>query len=672
MQPYITSRTTVFAWFIGLLTVAAVAVPARAAATAAVQGAALSIASAPFQDTWDAMQARDRAQHEVAAVNRAAPLGIPKMNATEPAQRTMAGQLVVATSARRAPQATGTLFNARNDTGWLPPDTMGAIGPNHFMEVINGNVTIYSRTGTQLSDVTLASFFTVTIGGVTYPRGGAFDPRVLYDRRSGRWFATAMEFGVNYTSNDVILAVCRTSDPTSGIWDKYLLPMHVDSSGGINYFTDHSTIGMDDNGVYFGTRIFPTVGSDYAKILATAKAPLIAPAPSITTIYQWTSISDMYSTPQPAHNHDAIAAGDRAWIVAASPSSYANIRYRRLTWSGGVPALDGASSTLTTPAFGMPPNAPASGSTTAVDTGDMRLQNTMIRNNRLWTCRCVGVNSSGGAASVDRAAAEWLELDVAAATPTLAQSGRVYDPAASDPRFYYYPSIMVNGQGHAVLGCSGSKSNEFIGCYTCGRLATDAAGTMGAVLLFKAGLAAYTKLDTISRNRWGDYSATTLDPNDDMSMWTIQEYANTPANTWRTYVAKMLSPAPTMVDPATNAPQGATAFALALTGTGFYDPGAGYTNRLAVVLTGGSPNGIANYSVVYLTPSNVTATFDISDAASPGGRTIVLTNPDGQSASVASGLVVVPEPAVGMGLMVCAVISFAAKHSRVPHGGGSR
>jgi len=664
MQPSIVSHRTAFLWLVGLLIVAPLAGPTHASAVA-VPGDALTITAAPFQDTWDAMRTRDRVQPAAAAVSRVAPLGMPEMNATAPASCAAAGQAALAAPGRRAPQTTGTLFNARNDTGWLPPDTMGAIGPNHFMEVINGNVTIYSRTGTQLSDVTLASFFTVTIGGVTYPRGGAFDPRVLYDRRSGRWFATAMEFGANTISNDVILAVCRTSDPTSGIWDKYLLPMHVDSSGSINYFTDHSTIGMDDNGVYFGTRIFPSVGASYAKILATAKAPLIAPAPSITTIYQWTSISDMYSTPQPAHNHDAVAAGGRAWIVAASQSTYANVVYRRLTWSGGVPSLDGTSSTLSTPSFGVQPDAPASGSTTAVDTGDMRLQNTVIRNNRLWTCRCIGVNSSGGATSADRAAAEWLELDVAAATPTLVQSGRVYDPAASDPRFYYYPSIMVNGQGHAVLGCSGSKSSEFIGCYTCGRLATDAVGTMGAVLLFKAGLAAYTKLDSISRNRWGDYSATTLDPNDDMSMWTIQEYANTPANTWRTYVAKMLSPAPTLVDPATNAPPGTTAFALALTGTGFYDPGAGYTNRLAVTLTGGAPNGIANDSVVYLTPSNVTATFDISSGASPGNRTVVLANPDGQSASVAGGFVVVPEPAAALGLLVCAVISFAAKQMRV-------
>jgi hypothetical protein len=591
------------------------------------------------------MRTRDRVQPAAAAISRVAPLGVPEMNATAPAPCAAADHAVLAAPGRRAPQTTGTLFNARNDTGWYPPDTMGAIGPNHFMEVINGNVTIYSRTGTQLSDVTLASFFTVTIGGVTYPRGGAFDPRVLYDRRSGRWFATAMEFGVNNVSNDVILAVCRTDNPSSGTWDKYLLPMHTPSAGGVNYFTDHSTIGTDDNGVYFGTRIFPSSGSSYAKILATAKASLLLPAPYMTTVYVWSSISDMYSTPQPAHNHDAVAAGSRAWIAASSPYMYSSIVYRRLTWSGIVPTLDAASSTLTTPSFGMPPDAPANGSSTAADTGDMRLQNTVIRNQRLWTCRCIGVSSSGGASPADRAACEWLELNVSAATPTLVQSGRVYDPAASDPRFYYYPAIMVNGQGHVALGCSGSKSNEYIGCYTCGRLASDTAGTMGAVMLFRAGQASYQHLDSYGRNRWGDYSATTLDPNDDMSMWTIQEYATSPANNWRTYVAKLLSPAPTLHDPATNGLQGTTAFALALTGTGFYDPGAGYTNRLNIQLTGGSPNGISNYAVTFLTPSNATVTFDVGAGAGLGARTIVLTNPDGQSASVPGGFAVVPEPA---------------------------
>jgi len=115
---------------------------------------------------------------------------------------------------------------------------------------------------------------------------------------------------------------------------------------------------------------------------------------------------------------------------------------------------------------------------------------------------------------------------------------------------------MVNGQGHAAMGFSGSKSSEYIGSYTCGRLVTDPINTMGAVTQIIAGTASYLLLDNSSRNRWGDYSYTSLDPNNDMSLWTIQEYAKSPVNTWGTYVAELLSPPPILVNPNTNGAPG--------------------------------------------------------------------------------------------------------------------
>ena len=41
--------------------------------------------------------------------------------------------------------------------------------------------------------------------------------------------------------------------------------------------------------------------------------------------------------------------------------------------------------------------------------------------------------------------------------------------------------------------------------------------------------------------RWGDYSYTSLDPSDDMSIWTIQEFCNS-VNSYGLRVAKMLAP----------------------------------------------------------------------------------------------------------------------------------
>ena len=251
--------------------------------------------------------------------------------------------------------------------GSSPPDMAGAIGPSHFVEMLNGSVAIYTRAGVRLSHVSLASFFNVTVGATTYPRGGAFSPRVLYDRRSERFFASALEINGS-SANNIILAVSRTSDPT-GTWDKYLIPVGEAAS-----LTDYANLGVDDNGVYFGMTIYHQPDVGLPKIAATAKASLLSATPSLSTVYQFSNVTGMYSSPQPAINFDAIGASARAWFVASSDSTFANVNYRTLTWSGGVATLSAISSALTTPAYALPLNFIPSGSTTAIDAGDDRLR----------------------------------------------------------------------------------------------------------------------------------------------------------------------------------------------------------------------------------------------------------------------------------------------------------
>jgi hypothetical protein len=74
---------------------------------------------------------------------------------------------------------------------------------------------------------------------------------------------------------------------------------------------------------------------------------------------------------------------------------------------------------------------------------------------------------------------------------------------------------------------------------------------MRSSLDFKAGEAPYVKRFTGTRNRWGDYSNTVVDPLNDLDFWTIQEYAGTPAgggcssncDRWGTWWAKVSPPA---------------------------------------------------------------------------------------------------------------------------------
>ena len=56
-------------------------------------------------------------------------------------------------------------------------------------------------------------------------------------------------------------------------------------------------------------------------------------------------------------------------------------------------------------------------------------------------------------------------------------------------------------------------------------MSSDPPGTVRTVDVIKDGESYYTKFFSGKRNRWGDYSATVVDPVDDNTFWTIQEYA---------------------------------------------------------------------------------------------------------------------------------------------------
>jgi hypothetical protein len=523
-----------------------------------------------------------------------------------------------------APQTIGASFitlGLSDTSGWIPPDTNGAVGPNHFVTTVNADVAFYTRAGAKLSQVTLESMFA---GAMV---GGGFDPRIIYDRLSGRWMIAALEKNSS-DKNNVFLAVSNTSDPTGG-WTSWELPV-----GATGYFTDFDTLGTDDNGVYIGVTMFDASSNATCTILALPKAPILAA--SGVSVYSFTGMTDFYGTPQPLPALSSVGASGAAWFAGSSTTVYANVMFRKVTWSAGVPSLS-SSIAVTTPSYGSGPYAKANGSSTDICTNDDRVQMGVRRGNRIWLCRNVGTNAAGAAGST-RCSVEWMEMDVSGASPTLVQSGRVYDTAATDPRMYYYPAISVNGQGHVALGFSGSKSTEYVAAYTCGRLSSDAAGTMQAIATVKAGAGSYNQVVS-GLNRWGDYSYTSVDPNNDMGIWTMQEYTRG-TNNWGTWVAELRSPAPTASNPGATATQGQAGASFTLTGTGFFDPGASFANRLGVAISGGSPNGISGIVATYNSPTSVTVTYNVAADAQAATRNIVLTNPDGQSATVTGGLTI--------------------------------
>src|SRR5262249_51827158 len=111
-----------------------------------------------------------------------------------------------------------------------------------------------------------------------------------------------------------------------------------------------------------------------------------------------------------------------------------------------------------------------------------------------------------------------------------------------------YPSLAVNANNDVLLGFSTFSSGHFVRAAYAFRAGTDTAGTMRDPVVYKDGLDYYSKTFSGTRNRWGDFSHTVVDPANDKDMWTVQEYAATRTNpntgttdngTWGTWWARI-------------------------------------------------------------------------------------------------------------------------------------
>ena len=189
-----------------------------------------------------------------------------------------------------------------------------------------------------------------------------------------------------------------------------------------------------------------------------------------------------------------------------------------------------------------PPVSPGpSAACRRIDTADVRMADTVFRDGRLWA---VHSGALPVAPATERTAVFWYEIDPANMPSPIVQSG-VLDPGATDAH-HFFPSIAVNANGDVCLGFSRSDDSRFAEAVSTGRLATDPPGTMRPIQVIKSGEAKYVKTLGGPENRWGDYSATTVDPADGLTFWTIQEYAAAPMggfDRWGTYWAREVAPA---------------------------------------------------------------------------------------------------------------------------------
>ena len=108
------------------------------------------------------------------------------------------------------------------------------------------------------------------------------------------------------------------------------------------------------------------------------------------------------------------------------------------------------------------------------------------------------------------------------------------------------PSLAVDGSGDMAIGYSASSSSTYPSIRYAGRLVTDAANTLGqGETTLWAGTGSQTNTCGGSAcQRWGDYSAMSIDPVDDCTFWYTNEYypATTSFPLWHTRVGAFRFP----------------------------------------------------------------------------------------------------------------------------------
>jgi hypothetical protein len=423
----------------------------------------------------------------------------------------------------------GTEAGVQSDAS--PADANGAVGPQHFVEFVNGRYSVYEKaTAKRLQTKTDQQFWNAA--GVTFTSTvGTTDPRTIFDFYSQRWFTAMVSFTINsprQRSNRFLLAISETADPT-GKWNGFSIPSDPNALN----FADFPTLGVDATAVYLSGDMFDRSGIPVgASVVVVSKTELLSTSPTVS--------ARTYLGPFPYSARGNILQPAVTTGTATTPEtllavSDLGLDFQPLTTlvlssvlnPTNNPTLSSPPVVLDVPSYSVPINPPQPDGTDSLDDGDARIGAAVRRvGNTLYTTHAVQVDN--------RAAVRWYRID--AVKLTLIEAGTISDPSLD----LYYPSIAANEAGTVVIGCNGSSTETYVSSYAVVGEITNDKLVFGELTLLKAGTASYQNTDSTGTSRWGDYSATSVDPVDPNRFWTIQMIA-TDTSTWTTQITELLT-----------------------------------------------------------------------------------------------------------------------------------
>jgi hypothetical protein len=462
-----------------------------------------------------------------------------------------------------------------------PPDPVGDVGPNHYVEMVNLVFAVYSKAGARLvGPAPIGSLWDgFAVPECTDPSG---DPVVLYDQTTDRWilsqFTTAGLPEQNLPIYNCV-AVSTTGDPT-GTYYRYAFPTQPDTVHGGFFFPDYPKYGVWSNSYVLTTRDF---GSDpdnpeYGiSVYALEKNKMVngeAKARAVQFFLDSRDVAlnligdgllppdmDGNRRPQPTDSPAPIVGTQDDNGPYGATSDALNIFDLSVHWRStptasltGPTQLEVAPFDSNYPCAGPTPRfasrdcLPQPGITVTAQYLDIlsyRQRPTYrlaYRNFGGYEALVTNQSVNAGTEASPQAGVRWYEIRRTNGAYTLQQQGTF---APSDGIHRWMGSVAMDKKGDIAAGYSVvNGTNVYPGIRYTGRLAAD---PLGLMTLGEGTIMNGSGVQTTTNSRWGDYTSLNIDPTDDCTFWYVNEYyaeSGTPADTrpWRTRIASFRLP----------------------------------------------------------------------------------------------------------------------------------
>ena len=446
-----------------------------------------------------------------------------------------------------------------------PPDPIGDVGPNHYVEMTNLAYQVFDKSGTPLIPATPIGALWAGFA-VNDCTEGSGDPVVLYDQLTGRWLLSQFTTsGLDDPTKPFwnCVAISTTGDPT-GTYYRYAF-----KTENFQYFPDYPKYGVWTDSYVLTTREFgPTVEYGIG-VYALEKNKMVNGQPArVVSYFLDGNAPDMLplvgdgllpadidgmTKPREDSAIPIVGTQDDGGGYGAT-SDALNVWDLRVKWRSTPTSSLTLARQLPVAAFDSQfPCAPTARDCLpqpGITDPNQYLDVLSYRQRPTWRLAYrsfKGVESLVTAQSVEaspgQAGMRWYEVRRGSAgTYAVAQQG-TYAPADGVHR--WMGSIAQDKKGNMALGYSVVNGVDvYPGIRYTGRSAAAPLGTMN---LAEGTIINGSGVQTTTNSRWGDYTSMNVDPSDDCTFWYVNEYytaagqASSPAG-WQTRIASFRLP----------------------------------------------------------------------------------------------------------------------------------